>query len=340
MLRIPDTPGSFYRPSDSSSDSDEIPLPSRSSRSSRSSREELNTFLASRDISPIRSHLKMPWELASDRTQRYHTRKARQIVEAALEEIAPQDAENLWNSLVKSKVAMEQTADALDLRLMDALAECYNNASDWISKRQILSIMADKVNFRVLQRWLPGLTRYRFNVARHHLLLHGRGSIVPATRCTRMYVSAEKLDHFLNYITSAHIVQDLPFGEKMLSTKEEIVMPNVVRTLIPERIIQQYNLFCSESGFALRGRSTLHAVLNVCSASVRNSLRGLDYFTVQGAKAFDDLEDVVDKLAECCEKGFLWAKEKKEQLKAAKPYLKGDYKVTDHCNYYKTIPQE
>ena len=78
----------------------------------------------------------------------------------------------------------------------------------------------------------------------------------------------------------------------------------------------------------------------MCSASVRNSLRGLDYFTVQGAKAFDDLEDVVDKLAECCEKGFSWAKEKNEQLKAAKRYLKGDYKVTDHSNYHKTIPQE
>ena len=120
----------------------------------------------------------------------------------------------------------------------------------------------------------------------------------------------------------------ISFGEKTLklSTKEEIVVPNVVTTVIPERIIQQYNLFCSESGFAPMGHSTLHAILNVCSASVRNSLQGL--------------EDVVHKLAECCEKGFSWAKEKKEQLKAAKRYLKGDYKVTDCCNYHKTIPQQ
>ena len=146
---------------------------------------------------------------------------------------------------------------------------------------------------------------------------------------TRMYVGAEQLDHFLDFITSANIVQDLPFGERTLklSSKEKIVVPNVVRTVIPERIVQQYNLFCSEVGFAPMRRNTLLRILNVCSASVRNSLQGLDYFTAQGAKAFDDLESVVDKLGDDCGLGLSWAKEKKAQLKEAKRYLKGDYKV-------------
>ena len=61
--------------------------------------------------------------------------------------------------------------------------------------------------------------------------------------------------------------------------------------------------------------------------SARNSLQGLDYFTAQGAKAFEDLEDVVEEIGEKCGKGPLWVKEKKEQLKSAKRYLKGDYKV-------------
>ena len=82
------------------------------------------------DVSPIRYHLKKPWNLAADRTQPYHTRKARQVVTAALEEIAPQDAENLWNSLVKSKRAMQQSSsegeEPLDVTLIDALVECYN----------------------------------------------------------------------------------------------------------------------------------------------------------------------------------------------------------------------
>ena len=324
-----ETPGSLYQPSESSEDSDESHKPSSSSR------QKLNAFLASRDVSPVRNQLKKPWNSAAERTQRYHTRKARQVVTAALEEIAPQDAENLWNSLVKSKTAMQQFSTeeeekgSLDVTLIDALAECYNNANHWSTRRQILSIIADKVSFKTLQRWIPGLTRYRFNIARHHRLLHGRGSVVTTPCYTRMYVAPEQLDHFLDFITSAHIVQDLPFGEKTLklSSKEEITVPNVVRSLIPERIIQQYSLFCSEAGFVPMGRSTLHRILNSCSASVRSSLQGLDYFTAEGAKAFADFEYVVDKLGDDCGMGMSWAKEKKEQLKAAKRYLKGYYKV-------------
>ena len=101
----------------------------------------------------------------------------------------------------------------------------------------------------------------------------------------------------------------------------------MVRKVIPERVIQQYNLFCTETGFAPMGRSTLHKILDVCSASVRNSLQGLDYFIVQGIQTFDDLESVVDKLGEDCGTGSPWVKEKKEQLKEGKRYLKSAYKV-------------
>ena len=84
-----ETPGSLYRPSESWSDSEETV------RGTRSSRDKLSKFLASRDISPVHSQLKMPWDMALDRTQRFHIRKAKQVVDAALGEIAPQDAERL-----------------------------------------------------------------------------------------------------------------------------------------------------------------------------------------------------------------------------------------------------
>ena len=69
---------------------------------------------------------------------------------AALEEIAPGNAEILWNKLVISNdVAL--TEDEVDLTLVDALAECYKNASHWSTRWQILSIIADKVSYRTLQ---------------------------------------------------------------------------------------------------------------------------------------------------------------------------------------------
>ena len=124
---------------------------------------------------------------------------------------------------------------------MEALAESYFNASHWSTRRQILSIMADKIPLKELQHYIPGVTSYRFSIARHHKLLHGRGTVVPVDVARHMRVDYAQVDHFLNFITSSHVVQDLPFGEKMLklSTGEVIKTPNVVRMLIPERITQQ-----------------------------------------------------------------------------------------------------
>ena len=82
---------------------------------------------------------------------------------------------------------------------------------------------------------------------------------MPTTQHTRMYVKPGQLSHFLNFITSGHIIQDLPFGEKKLklSSSEELTIPNVIRTLIPAQIILQYEQVCSEEGFKPMGRSTL-----------------------------------------------------------------------------------
>lgn len=311
-LFTPETPSSTYKPPESSDDSGDEATPSAST-----SRDKLNEFLSSRDISPIRSKLNTTWHFTKERTKRHYTRKARQAVHAVIEEIAPGETDSLWEALVSSRGIARQfpldTEDHADTTLIEALAECYNNAGHWSTRRQILSILADKVSFKVLKRWIPNLTRYRFSIARHHQLLHGRGAVMPTVQHTRMYVAPGQLSHFLNFIISAHIIQDLPFGEKKLklSSNEELTIPNVIRTVIPAHIISQYEGLCSEEGFKPMGRSTLYKVLHVCSASVRKSLQGLDYVSAEGAKAFEELELAAEKLGDNCGLGLSWAKEKK-----------------------------
>ena len=65
----------------------------------------------------------------------------------------------------------------------------------------------------------------------------------------------------------------------------------------------------------------------MCAASMCKSLQRLDYFSVDGAKAFDDLQKVVEKLGDRYQRGMPWLKEISTELKLAKHYLKGDYKV-------------
>ena len=98
-----------------------------------------------------------------------------------------------------------------EIELLEALAESFFNASHWSTRRQILSIMADNIPLKELQHYLPGITSYRFNIARHHKLLHGRGTVVPVDVARPIRVDYAQVDHFLNFITSS-----LPLGEKML----------------------------------------------------------------------------------------------------------------------------
>ena len=159
-------------------------------------------------------------------------------------------------------------------------------------------------------------------------MLHGRGVPPPQTSHTKLFVSPKQLDHFLDFITSPHVIQDLPFGEKIitLSTNEVVTVPNVIRMLIPESIVKQYLAYAEESNFTPLSRRTLLNILSVCAASTRKSLQGLDYISSAGAQAFEDLIDVAKRLGDHI-MGMTWAKEQRERLMSAKRYLKSDYKV-------------
>ena len=63
--------------------------------------EKLNGYLASRDTSPVRHILTVPWNEASKRTKRYYVRKGRQVVHTCLEEIVPGESETLLECLSK-----------------------------------------------------------------------------------------------------------------------------------------------------------------------------------------------------------------------------------------------
>ncbi len=105
--------------------------------------------------------------------------------------------------------------------------------------------MADKATFSKISQYIPGLTRYCFSSATQHVLEHGRGAQILPISQPKKVVPQDKLPHFLDFITSPHIIQDLLFGGKtiILSNKEVLEVPNVVRNMIPERIVKQYNTY-------------------------------------------------------------------------------------------------
>ena len=79
--------------------------------------------------------------------------------------------------------------------------------------------------------------------------------------------------------------------------------------------------------FLFSGDSTMFRILSECSATIRKSLEGLDYYVAEGVRAFQDIQAVLDELKRA---SLLSADEYKQHvdlLLESKRYLKTDYKV-------------
>ena len=189
--------------------------------------------------------------------------------------------------------------------------------------------MAGVASFSAISEFIPGLTQYQYTMTNLHRVQYGRSAPVPTEKAPRIRIDLKQLDRFLSFITSPHLVQELPFGEKhlQLSSGEIITIPNVIRTMIPERIVTQYTEYCAKYNFKPMSRRTMLRILTECSASVRKSLQGLDYFAAKGARAFDELGTIVQEISQARADVAEWATMMQDSLKAGKLYLKRDYKV-------------
>ena len=298
--------------------------------------QAINKLLTLGGHEPLKRTMQVAsWVDASDKTRRFYTSKMTEVVSTVLEVVAPNDAGLLWKALKESTEINKRYDEVVssESSLLTALIESYKQATHPSTRKQILSVITDKLSFKDLEQLIPGLSRYRFTAARRHRLQHGIGAPVPQKALVvRERVDPARLEHFIDFITSQHVIQDLPFGRRKLklSSGETLEVPNVVRLLIPSRLVEQYYQFSQETGFSdPLGRSTLLKILSEsCSASVRRCMQGLDNYLADGAKAFDDLSSVVDRLSEVgLEKNTLVRL--KESLKDGKQYLKGDYKVLE-----------
>ncbi|CAF4116917.1 unnamed protein product [Didymodactylos carnosus] len=284
-------------------------------------RESLKKFLR------LSGFKKTLWSTPNYRNLSRHARKnylshCRAVIKSVFSFLAPNDTDTVICDLFHS--ANDPANCVLDdkfISIMEGVAEAYNKGENWTIRREILSVVATKINYQLLQSFIPGITIYRFSAARRH---------------------AFEFEHFIDFILSPHICTDMPFGEQSLklSNGTELFVPNTIRNLIPCRIVDQYYSYILENspGFPPLGRTSLLTLLNVCKASTRHGLQDVNYFAVNGGQAFDDLIQLVAEL------GLDIGSKRSiiDNLKRARMYLKSDYKVhvgksstvADHCANY------
>ena len=170
---------SFYVPEDTSSSGESVD--SGYQRKLGEQRTKLNEFLSVCDTGiTVRANEKKKWQDASVRTRRSQVSKARESVVAALNVIAPGDVGHLWEALkasqsVEKAFRIAEESD-VDKKYLEALAETYNNASSWGTRRQVPSIMADLTTLEGTQSFIPSVSEFKF---RKHKIQYGRGVPLP-----------------------------------------------------------------------------------------------------------------------------------------------------------------
>jgi hypothetical protein len=134
--------------------------------------------------------------------------KATNAIVSVLQAIVPSDPGKLWEA-VQSSTSVDTTLGTCmpgGTKYLKALAQTYENANSWDTKRQVLAVMADQLTYHKLQKFIPEITEYRFKIARLHIKRYGRSSPLPENKSPRMRVDDGQLDHSVSFITSSHMV--------------------------------------------------------------------------------------------------------------------------------------
>ena len=176
-----------------------------------------------------------------------------------------------------------------------------------------------------LREIIPDLSKWQIDRARRHAAKEGPGHQVVPKPIKRACLDPVKTSHFVNFIARPNFLQDVAYCTKelKLDSGQKITIPNVNRTMVTSRIIKQYISFCQETGFEPPSERTLNRIIDVCSASRQKSMQGLDYFSTEGAQAFEILLIVVNTL----EKGDADSSWAREMSKTARDQTIFEYRL-------------
>ena len=300
-------------------------------------------------VSPISSSLSSNWESLSSSQKAYYLRKVRQFFTAVLSTIAPDQDDTVFDALLHSSgpnvtdVKTREEKEKVASKELSILLEVYSQSESLHTRLQILSMFARHFSRNELKEMIPGLSKWQIDQVRRHAVEEGPGQQVLSTPIRRTRLDPAKTSHFVSFIARPNFLQDVAYGTKelRLDSGEKITIPNVIRTMLSSRIIKQYLSFCQETDFEPASERTLYRIIEVCAASKQKSIQGLDYFSTEGAQAFETLQNVVNTLEEAGA-NTIWGKEIKMILKETRRYLKSDYKshvgpderCEDHCSYF------
>ena len=244
-------------------DDEYIPTPMRKVNTGLNTLNRNISLLTDGRVSPVRFQLNQPLSDCAKSTRYYMKRKATEVISASLNCIAPGQSEELLE-LVSTQGLVPEEEHPSEKVIKD-LISLYEESTSWYTQKTVLSIFAKHYTKSQLQQMVPGLTIWRIDQARKHAAVVGAGVSEERQPVVRYRLAREKVDHFLDFVSCPHYIQDVAYGTKKLrmSTGEVLEIPNVVRTVLSSRMVALYQNYCREMEFAPLTKSTLFAILKV-----------------------------------------------------------------------------
>ena len=144
--------------------------------------------------SPVLSTLNTTWDAVSDTQQRYYIRKAKETIATSLSVIIPGQKGLVWKTL-QMEILLDPNRGNQGKRkrfdpnsgLVDILVKAYEQAGNWQTKRQTLSLFADDFSRAELQEMIPGLSKWRIDQARQHATEAGKSHPIPEILRLRLH---------------------------------------------------------------------------------------------------------------------------------------------------------
>ena len=186
-------------------------------------------------ISPERFQLNQPISEVAKSTSSYNKLKSKEVVETALECIAPGQSSELLTRITQPSTTKEPSSEN---KIIATLVLLYEGATSWNTKMTILSIFVQQYSKSKLKAMVPSLTTWRTDQARKHSATVGEGFYEEREPVVRL--DGGKVDHFLDFISSPHYLEEVAYRTRNLkmSTDESIEVPDMVRTVIGCRLVK------------------------------------------------------------------------------------------------------
>ncbi|CAC5377276.1 unnamed protein product [Mytilus coruscus] len=332
------------------SDSETIEPQSTQESQASFQREEalqyLNRFLEVNGSKTISSLPLKSWFELSQKSQYLYVDRLQNIIDCVIGCFFPENFSDVSQQIFLSKSTEKVTSDKniKPLATISTIAEFYQKSESWQHRRQLLSMLSLFMTYQEVLQLIPDLTEFKCYTSKKHGEKFGYGLPVPPAETHRQKMDPMKLDSFLEFITSPHIIRDLPYGEKKLKLSDGTVqnVPNLIRCMSSSDIIQQYKVYCEENTIIPLGESTMYKILSECTATIRQSFEGVDYFVAEGGRAFATLEAVAKELHSLDLMTQTEFSDINKLLLQSKRYMKADFRVhvaqscqvADHCLTY------